>query len=476
MATPKEKYQRPATRLTTDPKWGVLVAIGTGTFMSALDISVVNTVLPVVNKTFQSHIATVEWVVIIYLLLVSGMLPGFGRLGDIRGHKTIYIIGYTLFIVSSLLCALSPSISALIAARAFQSLGAAMLSANSPAILTKTFPSSERGKALGLQATMTYLGLIAGPSVGGWLTDLYGWRSVFFINLPVGLAALLLSLRFIPKDDAKGSQEQFDWSGALIFMSGLVALLLGLNRGYKWGWTSPAIIGLIGFAFLLLFIFIRIERNKRAPMLDLSLFQNRSFSATISSAILNYICVYSIIFLLPFYLIDARGLTPAQAGLILIAQPIVMAVVAPISGILSDSIGSRIPGVVGMGLLACGLYLLSRLNLDTPIIIITLSLAVVGLGVGIFISPNSSALMGSAPSNRQGIASGVLATARNVGMVLGVGLAGAIFTTITSISAQGSHESIVRAIQTSFQFIILVALGGMLTASIRARQNSVSGG
>jgi EmrB/QacA subfamily drug resistance transporter len=483
METPTEKSerlvthkQRSTSRLNIDPKWGVLIAIGTGTFMSALDTSVVNTVLPVVNRNFGSEIATVEWVVIIYLLLVSGMLPGFGRLGDLRGHRPVYIAGYLLFIASSLLCAMSPTIYALIGARAFQSLGAAMLSANSPAILTKTFPSNERGKALGLQATMTYLGLITGPSLGGWLTQLFGWRSVFFINLPVGLVALLLSLRFIPRDQEVSMQERFDWTGALLFLGGLVALLLGLNRGYDWGWDSPIILGFLGGSIFLLTAFIRIERSKTAPMLDLGLFRDRSFAATITSAILNYICVYSIIFLLPFYLIDGRGLTPAQAGLILTAQPIIMAIVAPVSGTLSDSIGSRIPGITGMGVLAVGLFLLSRSSDSTPLSYIVLSLFVTGLGIGVFISPNNSALMGSAPRHRQGIAAGMLATARNVGMVLGVGLAGAIYTTVISRSLSGGSEAIFHAIQTSFQLIVIVALTGMITTSIRGKLNSPPGG
>lgn len=462
--TPSQKTTaRPAIEL----KWGVLIAIGAGTFMSALDTSVVNTVLPIVNQSFHSDIATVEWVVLVYLLLVSGMLPGFGRLGDLRGHKPVYIGGFVLFIGSSLLCALSPSVTALIGARALQSLAAAMLSANSPAILTKTFPATERGKALGLQATMTYLGLSAGPSLGGLLTEHYGWRSVFFINVPVGIIALLLSVYFIPKDTPNKILERFDWRGALTFMGGLVALLLGLNQGHEWGWTSPAILGVLVVAALLLGIFLWIEMHVPTPMLDLSLFRSRSFSASMSSAVLNYICVNSIIFLMPFYLIQGRGFSPAQAGYLLTAQPIVMAIVAPISGTLSDTIGARLPGMTGMGLLALGLYLLSRLNASSPSSAVALALGVAGLGIGMFISPNSNALMGSAPRHRQGIASGLMATARNVGMVLGVGLSGAIFTTVLSHGEAGNPTILFKAIETSFAAIILVALAGVLTSAIR---------
>ncbi len=318
---------------------------------------------------------------------------------------------------------------------------------------------------------MTYLGLITGPSLGGLLTDHFGWRSVFFINLPVGLIALLLSLRFIPMDTPKKILERFDWPGALTFMGGLVALLLALNQGHEWGWTSPAILAVFAIALVLLGAFLWIERGAASPMLDLSLFRGRSFTASISSAVLNYICVYSILFLLPFYLIQGRGMTPSQAGLLLTAQPIVMAIVAPISGTLSDRIGARLPGMIGMGLLAFGLFLLSRLNQASPSTAIALALGVAGLGIGTFISPNSNALMGSAPHHRQGIAAGLLATARNVGMVLGVGLSGAIFTTILAQGNAGDSATLFRAVQISFSMIIWVAILGMLTSAIRGNDH-----
>ncbi|HEX7976356.1 MAG TPA: MFS transporter, partial [Anaerolineales bacterium] len=286
-------------------KWWVLLAIGVGTFMTALDISVVNTVLPVVNRSFgrDGDVAAIEWVVIVYLLVVSGLLLTFGRLGDLRGHRFIYLAGFFVFVGSSVLCGLAPSALALVGFRAVQALGAAMLSANSPAILTKSFPDSQRGRALGLQATMTYLGLTVGPALGGWLTDLYSWRAVFFINLPVGVLALALSLWAVPHDGAERSAERFDLAGALLFSAGLVALLLGLNQGSSWGWQSLPILGLLLAAAIFLGLFVRNELHITNPMLDLSLFARRLFTTSTVSAILNYICVYGILFLMPFYLI-----------------------------------------------------------------------------------------------------------------------------------------------------------------------------
>jgi len=451
-----------------DRKWWIFLAVGVGTFMSALDSSVVNIVLPVVNREFGSDVATIEWVVTIYLLVVSGLLLSFGRLGDLRGHKSIYVAGFGVFIVGSALSGLAPNEFALIGFRALQALGAAMLFSNAPAILTKNFPAAQRGQVLGLQGTMTYLGLTVGPSLGGWLTGQLGWRAVFYINVPVGLLAWAFSLRFIPRDAPNENAERFDLAGAAFFVTGLVLLLLALNQGHAWGWTSPIILTLLALALLILIAFIVIEQRAMHPMLDLWLFRRRLFSAAVTSATLNYICLYSVVFLMPFYLIQGRGLTTAQAGLLLTAQPLVMAIAAPLSGTLSDRIGSRVPGTLGMSILAFGLFLLSRLGGTASQIDIAFALAVVGLGTGIFVSPNSSALLGSAPRHRQGIAAGILATARNVGMVLGVGFAGAIFTTIQARDqASGASAALFAGVDAGWLAAAGVAVIGVLASAVR---------
>lgn len=446
----------------------VLLAVGMGTFMSALDGSVVNAILPVVRAELHTDVATIEWVVTVYLLTMSGLLLGFGRLGDVRGHRSIYVLGFGGFVVSSVLCGLAPGVRALIAFRALQAVGAAMLLSNSAAILTGSFPPERRGRVLGLQAMMTYLGLIVGPSLGGWLTQHLGWRFVFFINLPVGLVALGLSLRFVPRDAPSSQGEPLDWAGAALFLTGLVALLLGLNQGHAWGWGSPGILALLAGAAAVLGAFVAWERRLRAPMLDLSLFRHTTFAAATVTALLNYICIYSLVFLLPFYLLQARGLNPAQAGLLLTAQPVVMMVAAPLSGTLSDRIGSRRPAMVGMAVLSAGLLLLSRLGPSTPLSHVALGLAVCGLGTGVFIAPNNSALLGAAPRHRQGIASGVLATSRYVGMVLGVGLAGAIFTTmLASHAAPDSAEALSRAVDRGLLVASVLAAVGAVVAAAR---------
>jgi len=451
---------------TINPKWLVLVSIGIGSLMAALDGSVVNTILPVVRDTFSSNVATVEWVVTIYLLVLSGLLLTFGRLGDLRGHKSIYGWGFGIFVACSALCGTAQTPGMLILFRGAQAIGAAMLASNAPAILTGNFPGNMRGRALGLVSMMTYIGLTIGPSFGGWLAQAFGWRSVFYINVPIGLLALILSMTFIPKDVPAENGQRFDLPGGLLFLSGLTALLLGLNKGADWGWASLPVLGLFFGSFLLLVSFIQVERRSSSPMLDLNLFRIPLFSAATFSAVLNYICVYTITFLLPFYLIQGRGMDPAQAGLLLTAQPIIMAIAAPISGSLSDKIGSRWPGMIGMGLLSSGLFMLARLDAATPLLFVGLGLAVAGLGTGTFISPNTSALMGSAPPQRQGIASGVQAAARNAGMVLGIGLAGAIFTTHL---AQNTPDALYHGIDMAFVAAGGIAVLGIVMSAIKEK-------
>lgn len=449
-----------------DIKWWVLVAIGTGTFMAALDGSVVNIILPVLKNVFKTNVASLEWVVTVYLLVVSGLLLTFGRLGDLKGHKNVYVWGFSIFVIGSILCGASSSPTMLIIFRGMQAIGGAMLASNSPAIVTGNFPPEQRGRAFGLVSTMTYLGLTVGPSLGGWLTHAFGWRTVFYINVPVGSLALFLSMHFIPKDAPNDKGQRFDLPGAIIFMAGLTALLLGLNKGADWGWGSPAVLGLLVLSIVLLILFILVENRTSMPMLDLNLFRIPLFSASAANAVLNYMCVYSIVFLMPFYLIQARSMNPAQAGLLLTAQPVIMAIAAPISGTFSDRFGSRIPGMIGMGILAGGMLILSRIGSDTRLWIVAVGLAIAGAGTGIFISPNTSALMGSAPKSRQGIASGVQAEARNIGMVLGIGLAGAIFTTHL---VENSADAIYRGIDMGFLAAALIAIVGLVVSAIKEK-------
>lgn len=446
------------------PKWWVLLAVGIGSLMGSLDNSVVNIILPTLRHDFGSTVANIEWVITIYLLVVCGLLLPFGRIGDMRGHKRIYIVGFAVFTLASAACGLAWGVAPLIAARAVQALGAAVLFACSPAILTANFPASERGRAIGLQVIMVYLGSLMGPLFGGWLTDHFSWRAVFYINVPVGLVAALMCLKFIPADHGKGRDEPFDFAGAILFMAVFVALLWGLNQGYDRGWTSPPILALMGGAALLLLVFILLERRRTHPLLDLSLFRRTQFSMSVTSAVLNYIAVYTILFLMPFYLIQGRGMSPGQAGLWLTIQPAIMTICAPISGALSDRIGTKTPSGVGMAILGVGLFLLAIVGPESSMIRVATALGIAGLGTGIFIAPNSSAMMGAAPGHRQGTAAGVLATARYAGMILGIGIAGAVFT---SFLTRHTPIALFEGIRASFFVASFVAFLGCLTSFVR---------
>jgi EmrB/QacA subfamily drug resistance transporter len=433
--------------------------------MAGLDSGISNTVLPVIATSLGVDVASAQWVVSVYVLVLSCLLLAFGRLGDLHGYKRIYLAGFALFVLASATCAFSPGIGVLIAARAVQAIGAAMLAANSPAILISAFPDEQRGRALGFQATAVYLGLAAGPPLGGWLTAVFGWGAVFLVNVPIGVADMILAARVIPRDrPALKRGESFDVTGAALFTAGVLVLIFGLNQVHVWGWTSPLLAACALVAVLALGAFVATERRAIAPMLDLHLFASRAFSASVISATLNYMATFSMIFLLPFYLIEARQLSVALAGLVLTAQPVVMAMTAPFSGALSDRLGPRLPATVGMVIIALCLGVLSRLGLDTPLINIIAVLLVLGIGVGLFTAPNTSAALGAVPGIRRGVASAVLATARNLGMVLGIGVAGAVFTSIlTQVGA--SSQAVVEGASAGLSVAAVVAAIGALTSA-----------
>ena len=446
------------------PKWWVLLAVGVGSFMGSLDASAVNIILPTLHRELGGSVATIEWVVTIYLLVVCGLLLTVGRLGDLHGHKRLYILGFAIFTLGSAICGLVWSVASLVAARIVQGIGAAILFSCAPAILTGNFPASERGQALGLQAIMVYMGSMAGPMLGGWLTDHVSWRAVFYINVPVGLMASFLCIKFIPMDEPKEQREGFDIAGAILFMAAFTSLLLGLNQGHARGWTSRSIEGMMTAAAVLMILFILLESRLTHPLVDLSLFRRTQFSMSVTSAVLNYIAVFTILFLMPFYLIQGRGLSVSQAGLLMTIQPAIMTISAPLSGILSDRIGTRRLATLGMALLCAGLFLLSRLNPESSMTYVGGGMGLAGLGTGIFVAPNNSALMGAAPKHRQGLAAGVLATARNAGMVLGIGIAGAIFT---SFLTRHTPTALFEGIRASFLAASAMGFLGCLTSAVR---------
>ncbi|MDH7570221.1 MAG: MFS transporter [Armatimonadota bacterium] len=453
-----------------DYRWQALAAVAVGTFMSTLDSSIVNVSLPTIGHEFAADITVVEWVVMAYLLTVAGLLLSVGRLADMRGRKLIYNLGFGVFTLGSLACALSQSIAQLIAARVLQGVGAAMLAANGAAILTTAFPRSERGKAMGLNGTIVATGLTVGPPLGGLLVHAFGWRSIFTINLPIGAAGMLLA-HYLLRPDGSGTRgERFDVPGALALWASLSALLLALSRGEAWGWSAPPTVALFLSSGAAAALFVLIERRAPHPVVDLSLFRNRLFSAGSGSALISYIAIATATFLTPFYLKHIKGFTTAQVGITLTVVPLTMMGVSPLSGWLSDRLGSRFLSSAGIGVISLGLMALGTLTPHTSTAGVAMRLFLVGLGNGLFTSPNSSAIMGAVPATRLGIAAGMISTVRTMGTVTGVALAGAVVAARRSALLGADFDptaAFAGAIQTAYLVAAGVAAAGVLLSMVR---------
>jgi len=399
-------------------KWRILAALLIPVIMGPIDASVVYIAFPRLSEVFGVGAGLVGWVSMSYLLVLSSFMLSFGRLGDIYGFKRIFLAGTALFTISSVLCGMSWSIGALITLRAVQAIGAGMTMALSPAIITATFPPHERGRALGMLGMVVALGLAIGPSLGGLLLDLWSWRALFLINLPIGVIAFISCLKIVPEIE-KQQKQKFDWPGAFLVLTGLASLLFFISRGQDYGW-SPLILSFGAFALIAGTLFILQEKKAAQPMLDLGLFSSYVFSAGNIAALFHFMTQYIIIFITPFYLGQQLGYSASKMGATMTAFPLTVLIVAPISGILSDKIGNRFLSTAGAVFCALGALSLSYAGPAISTLDIAWRLSLFGLGTGMFQSPNSNAIMGSVPKMRLGIAGGVLATARNVGMVLGI--------------------------------------------------------
>ncbi len=395
----------------------VLAVVAGGTLLNTLAASTITLALPALGAGLALSIERSRWVMQAYLLTTTVALLPAGRAGDLLGHRRIYLGGFLLFGLASLGAGLAPSFAPLVVARLVQGLGAAMVMSAGPALITTSVAATERGRSLGLLSTATYLGLTAGPPLGGWLIAELSWRAVFFVNVPVALLVLLLGPLALPRAPAR-ERVRFDAAGAAALGVGSL-LLLGLGEGSSWGWGSSATLACLGLGLAGLVGFVHLERRSPAPLLELGLFRARAFSGSTLAALCNYVALFVPIILLPFLLIEGTGTSSRSAGLLLAAQPIVMALTASPAGWLSDRIGSRALAASGLAILALALFLLGESAATATRAELALLLALAGLGTGLFVSPNSSALMGAAPRGQQGIAGAVMATARNLGMLVG---------------------------------------------------------
>ena len=424
-------------------RWMILAAVMMGVIMGPIDGSIVNVVLPSIAAYFQTDYALAQWVPTIYLLAICSFILVYGRLGDMLGYKKIFLTGLACFGAASLLCGLSQSIWMLIVFRAIQGLAVAMQMALGLAIVTTAFHPSERGMAIGIYATAIALGLMLGPVLGGVIAQYYSWRFVFFINLPIAAISLIWGGRVIPPGKPKPGQQLDLWGAVLAFLF-LFSLLLYANRCESWGWFSPRSLVLLSGSVLFGGLFFYTERNTSQPMLNLTIFKSRRFSFACLSSMLNFMALYTVVFLTPWYLADALRHDVLTVGMVMMAFALPPIVVGPVSGALSDRIGSRGLAVCGMSIHAAGLVLLSGLGATAGNLHVAWRLALCGLGAGMFQSPINSAVMGSAPPRFRGIASSVLAVMRNAGMAFGIAVAGAVVYSLAPFTTRG-HAGPVEA-------------------------------
>ena len=404
-------------------KLSALIIASISSFLTPFMISSVNIALPAVGKEFKTDAVLLSWVATSYLLAAAVSLVPFGKLADIYGRKKVFLSGQIIVTVTSLLAAISVSAPMLIIFRIFQGVGGAMIFATGIAILTSVYPPQERGRVLGIAVAAVYIGLSCGPFFGGWLTQHFSWRSIFFINIPLGLSIIWLVLWKLKGEWTGAQGDKFDLTGSVIYGAAIVAIMYGIT-------IIPALasIWIILAGMLALAGFVKWETKARYPVFEVSLFiENRTFAFSCLAALINYSATFAVAFLLSLYLQYIKGLSPQGAGVVLIAQPIVMAVFSPLAGKLSDRIEPRVIASLGMALTTLGLILLALITHNTTLLYIVISLMVLGFGFALFSSPNMNAIMSSVAKKYYGIASGSVGTMRVLGQMLSMGIATLVF-------------------------------------------------
>jgi EmrB/QacA subfamily drug resistance transporter len=421
-------------------KWFILASLGMGVFLATIDASIVNVALPTLVETLQTEFAVVQWVPLAYMLTIASLILIMGRLGDLKGKKKIYTSGMIIFTVGSVFCGVSPTIYWLISARIFQGLGASMMAALGAALITEAFPDNERGKALGTIGGIVSIGIVTGPALGGILIDALSWHWIFFVNVPVGIAGIIMVITYLPNSKHRGKQS-FDHIGAIILFISLLSFLVPLTVGQKIGFKSLITLSLIGLWLLSFGLFIFWELRTADPLIDLHVFRNYLFSINLLLGFLSFFTTAGVVLLMPFFLENILGYTPHQVGLLLIAIPVSAGVISPISGILSDRLGTRPITVVGLLFLLGGYMSLTMLSQETSALEYILRFLPIGLGLGIFQSPNNSAIMGAAPPEHLGIVSGLLSITRTMGQTAGIAVLGAFWASRVSAYAGSEFDA-----------------------------------
>jgi EmrB/QacA subfamily drug resistance transporter len=427
------RYEPAPLELATRQSWYPWLVVGVtcvGGFMGQLDASIVQLALPTFEREFDANLDSVTWVAIAYLLAYASLLPVFARLSETKGRKLLYIAGYATFTLASALCGMAPNLRLLVAFRILQGIGGALLGANSITILVKAAGPSKRGRAIGMFAAAQAVGISAGPVVGGLLLQKLGWRSIFFVSVPCGLAGVILGWLALPQTPEPAQKKGFDWWGALLLTPALTSLVLMLNEAQAWGLRSGALLGVAAVAAVLMPLFVWREWRQPAPLVDLHLFRSPAFSGGLIAVNLSYGLLYAMFFLMSFLFIHGLNDSPLSAGLRLAVIPITLGLVAPISGSIYTRVGARAMTTFAMALCICAMALLSRSLIGGSVNYfgVMIALALFGAGLGMFIAPNNSGTIAAAPEDRTGEAGGLLNLFRAIGCTMGIAITSSAFS------------------------------------------------
>lgn len=447
-------------------KIAALLVTTLSSFITPFMASAITIGLPALSREFNMDAVLLSWVATSYLLSTAVFLVPIGKAADIYGRKKIFTIGMGIYTASTLACALSASPFLLILSRIVQGFGSAMIFGTGIAILTSVYPPGERGKAIGINIATTYTGLSLGPFFGGILTQNLGWRSIFFSNVPLGIIVLFVIFK-LKGEWAEAKGEKLDITGSLLFSLMLICIMFGFTLLPSLKGTLLILSGIIG-----LLAFIKWENRVNNPVLNISLFrENLVFTFSNLAALINYSATSAIAFLLSLYLQYIKSLSPQDAGLVLVSQPIVMAVVSPFAGKLSDKIEPRVLASIGMGIIVIGLSLLFLIGNSTSIGFITIGLILLGLGFGLFSSPNTNAIMSSVDKKFYGIASATLATMRLTGQMMSMALAIMIFSIfIGNVHINpANYSQFIFSVKILFVIFALLCFGGVFASLARGK-------
>jgi len=464
--------------LTNKNPWSVFLVVAVGVFLSTMDSSMINVALPSIMRSFGTSLPQTEWVVLVYLLTITTFLLFWGRMADELGLGSVYLSGMVVFSIGSVACYLSATLLQLIAFRFFQAMGASMMMATGPAIIKLVFPVEQLGKALGLIGVSTSIGLMVGPLISGILVHSYSWRGIFLVTLPVSLFASFAGWIFLkPFSSEKGFKKKrysFDWAG-MVFWTGTISLAVLISTHFS-SVSMGTLLGEVVACLILCLLLVRTELGKDNPLFPVSLFRRRSFAIALFCAALSFTVLFVVLILMPFYLDYVLALSARSIGFVMMALPISVFFVSPLSGFLYNRLGARFLTTSGLTIAASGLILLCLLTTESSPFDVAWRLAVLGCGQALFLTPNSATVLENAGPGQTGVSSGMLATARNLGMLAGVSLAGLLFGIIFSRLSGGldlKHYSPVQvhnfmyALKMTFSITAVFSVFGAVLSSMR---------